>query len=202
MFSACATREHVRWEDVTDAEKPTPVVENTSAPPPPPPAPPPPEPKPVVVTSTSPVTIEGKNVDDGTLVDMPALELVCIADARALTEPTRVQQRFDDVARKENISLGGLQFVRLLRDPARSVVDPPPRLCRTLAAPAELKAPLEREREPASRWIVVQIKTSLSEDAARVALLAQEKNLSPTSTPRVLLDDEGKPVGVAIPGGA
>ena len=81
-----------------------------------------------------------------------------------------------------------------------SISDPPPRLCRPLTAPAQLKAPLEREREPASRWLIVHIRTSLADDAARGAQLALEKNLSPTATPRVILDDAGRPIGVAVPG--
>ena len=89
---------------------------------------------------------------DGAIVDMPALELVCIADARALVDPAVARARFDEVTKKAGVTLGAPQFVRLLRDPARSISDPPPRLCRPLTAPAQLKAPLEREREPASRF--------------------------------------------------
>jgi hypothetical protein len=214
VVMSCASGERlVRWEDVDSTSPPPAVAEAEVAAPaeeePPPATPPPPPPPeapaelPVPVTSSgAPVVVDGKRVDDGDVIDMPALELACLADARALTDPARAAARFEEVARRDNVNVGTLRFVRLVRDPARSIVDPPPRLCRALLGPAALKAPLEREREPASRWIVVQLKTTLGDDAARLARIAAERKLSPTATPRVLLDEEGRAVGVALPGGA
>ena len=112
------------------------------------------------------LVVEGKTVDGAGLVDVRALELACLADSKALTDTKGVRARFDDVAGKQLVPVGQLAFVMLERDPARSMTDPPPLLCRTIASSTVLHAPLVRAREPATRWLVKKIEEGLVADAA------------------------------------
>ncbi len=142
------------------------------------------------------ILVEGMSVDDGELVDVPALDLACMAAPDALTTPQRARARFDETARKLGVTASSFSFVVLERDPARSVTDPPPHLCRTIASdPDTMKAPLLHMHEPAARWRIKRITANLVDDAA--ALVRSTKD--GVGPPRVILDDSGALIAVALP---
>ena len=145
------------------------------------------------------VLIDGHAVDSTGLVLVRALELACLADGSALTDPRAARARFEDIASSQLIPLGELSFVLLTRDPARSITDPAPQLCRTIASHSALRAPLVRAREPARRWLVRRIESGLVDDAARVWHDGKQLALKHTAPPRVLLADTGTLVAVALP---
>ena len=185
-LAACAGRDElVRWEDVEVAH----VTHVTPAPPA--------VPAPTAAPSSAPVVIEGLSVDAAGLVNVRALELACLADATALIDPPAVRARFDDVAGRQLVPVGELAFVLLARDPADSITDPPPQLCRTIASSTVLRAPLMRAQEPAGRWLVRRIAAGLVDDAAH--LVRDAAALGHTAQPRVLIDDTGALVAVALP---
>jgi hypothetical protein len=146
-----------------------------------------------------PIVIDGKNVDDGAFVDMPQLELACMPAADALTDANKARARFDKVAEKLNVPVGRVTFVLLERDPSRSITDPPPRLCWNIPSATALKAPLFREREVAARWLVRRIATNLVDDAGALVHASTEKKLDAIAAPRVIVDDKGALVAVALP---
>jgi hypothetical protein len=147
------------------------------------------------------VTVEGKAVDGAGLVDVRALELACLADAKALVDTKGVRARFDDVAGKQLVPVGELAFILLERDPARSMTDPPPLLCRTIASSTVLHAPLVRTREPAARWLVKRIEGGLVVDAAALVQQSAAQKLALSARPRVMIDEHGSFVAVAVPVG-
>ncbi|OGQ22350.1 MAG: hypothetical protein A2138_10510 [Deltaproteobacteria bacterium RBG_16_71_12] len=225
LAGACAEKSGlVRWEDVEPAPTDPGHVAAAVAPPgkaspekaPPEKAPPekaPPERAPPKVASTgglprAPIAaartllVNGTPVDDGALVELPALELACLADARALTEPSRVAARVSEQGEKLGASLGAFAFVVLERDPARSITDPPPRFCRPLERAAVLVAPLLHRSEPAGRWLVRRAKDGVVADAAALVLECRAKGLTPSGRPRALVDADGALVALAIPVGA
>lgn len=153
----------------------------------------------ILAGAALPVFIEGHAVDAAGLVDVRALELACLADRAALTDPQAVRARFDDVAGAQLVPVGELAFVLLARDPARSLTDPAPQLCRTIASSTVLRAPLVRTREPAGRWLVRRIAIGLGDDAAQLVRDGAARALAHTAQPRVLIDDAGALVAVALP---
>lgn len=200
-------------------EKPLPAKPLPAKPPPvkPPPVKPPPEqPSPerqppekkAAVASPGPLgaggtlLVNGSRVDDGAVVEVPALELACLADARALTEPTRVAARVAEHGDKLGASLAAFAFVVIERDPAHSITDPPPRFCRRLQGTATLVAPLLHRSEPATRWLVRRAKAGVVADAAALLEDCRAKGLTPSGRPRALLDDEGALTALAMPVGA
>ena len=197
--AACATRDDVvRWEDVdaTHVEALASVAPVHASPShvrevavPSAPAP----------RTSEPVVIEGRAVDPGGLVDVRALELACLSDRAALTDPKGVRARFDDVAGRQLVPVGELSFIVLARDPSQSITDPPPQLCITIASSTMLRAPLIRAREPAGRWLVRRIGTGLVDDAAHLVRDGGERKLAHTAHPRVLVDDNGALVAIALP---
>ena len=202
---ACATRATARWSDV-DGHEPPKIARASTAPPPPPPAPPappaPPEPAPPPTPralAPGDIVIDGKAVDDGAIVDVPAMELACLVAADALVDGPKAKARFESMAEKEQVPLGRIGFVRLERDPARSLTDPPPHWCRNVASRSYLKAPLFREHEAAARWLVKRLSAGIAADAATLIAATLTKNLDVTAHPRVLVDDAGVPVAVAVP---
>lgn len=205
VAASCAERSGmVRWEDVEPAPaRPRAVATPPPAPRPPPPAPrPPTEPAPVApapVATSAALVVNGVPVDDGALVDVPALELACLADARALTEPGRVAARVSEQGTKGGVALGPFSFVVLERDPARSLVEPPPRFCRPLPGAAALVAPLLHHREPAGRWLVRRARAGVVADTAAIVEECRARALTPSGRPRVLVDGAGALVGLALP---
>ncbi len=147
-------------------------------------------------------TVEGKPVNGAGLVNVRALELACLADAKALTDTKGVRARFDDVAGKQLVPVGELAFVLLERDPARSMTDPPPLLCRTIASSTVLHAPLVRAREPAARWLVKKIEDGLVADAAALVQESATQKLDLSARPRVIVDEHGSFIAIAVPVGA
>lgn len=205
-LASCVGRSGVvRWEDVEQAPErasapvaarpPTEKAPTEKAP-----AEKPPAEKPVApVAVRGPVLVNGAAVDDGALIELPALELACLADARALTEPSRVAARVDEQKDKLGATLGTFTFVVLERDPARSLTDPPPRFCRPLQGASALIAPLLHKREPAARWLVRRAKDGVAADAAALVEDCRAKGLTPSGRPRVLLDDAGAITALALP---
>jgi hypothetical protein len=218
-LACCAGRSGaVRWEDVEPAPTRAPVAKRppidlapaerppTSKPPAEkPPTEKPPAEKPSAEKPAAPAAargallVNGAAVDDGAVVELPALELACLADARALTEPARVAARVDEQKDKLGATLGTFAFVVLERDPARSLTDPPPRFCRPLTGASALIAPLLHKREPAARWLVRRAKDGVAADAAALVEDCRAKGLVPSGRPRVLLDDAGAITALALP---
>ena len=156
------------------------------------------EPAPVGDTD-KPILVDGKRVADGDLVPMPALELACLPAANALTAPLEASALFMTTAEKLLLPVGRLAFVVLERDPARSITDPPPHLCRTIPMGFYVKAPLRRANEPPSRWLVRRIATGLVDDAAALIATSEERNYVAAAPPRVLVDETGALVAIALP---
>jgi hypothetical protein len=148
------------------------------------------------------IVIDGHNVDDGALLAMPALELACLPAADSLTQTAKASAHFEAEAEKMAVPLGRLSFILLERDPARSLTDPPPRLCRNIASRTPLKAPLFREKEPAARWLVRRMRANVVVDTAAVLDAALAQQLTASAHPRVVLDPHGALVAVAVPVGA
>lgn len=199
LVSACATQAPTVVVDEAVAARGEPAVT---------PEPPPPAAEPALVpggtspaSSTDEPTVEGKPVNPSGLVDVRALELACLADAKALTDTKGVRARFDDVAGKQLVPVGELAFVLLERDPARSMTDPPPLLCRTIASSTVLHAPLVRAREPAARWLVKRIEAGLVADAAALVQQSATQKLELSARPRVIVDEHGSFVAIAVPVG-
>src|SRR5690606_35865485 len=113
--------------------------------------------------------------------------------------PARVLARLDENGRKVGATLGAFAFVVLERDPARSLTDPPPRTCRVLEADAPLRAPLLREREPARRWLVRRARGAIPDDASALVRDGAAKNLRPDGRPRLIFDERGALVALALP---
>jgi hypothetical protein len=207
LAAGCAGRDAVvRWEDVSPAARdPAPsvaVASTTSSPDasdarasaaPRAAAPAAPAPR------TSAIVVDGRPVDDGAIVDMPRLELACLPAADALTAPREARERFLAAAARFELPIGRLTFVVLERDPARSLTDPPPSFCRTIPVGTELRAPLRRQQEPARRWLIRRIATGLVADASALVKTSTEKKLAAAAPPRVLVDDEGALVALALP---
>lgn len=206
--AACAAltdrRGPPRWEDVSPPAPPPPPAEVTfastapssgPAPTPPPPAVPPAP----ASEGAGPIDVDGRPVDDGALLDMPGLELACLPAADALTAPLAARARYDESAGRLGLPVGRLVFVVLVRDPARSITDPPPHLCRAIPTAAALKAPFVRVREPGARWLFRRIASSLVDDARALVEATAAKHLSPVARPRVLLDESGGLLAVALP---
>lgn len=204
LVGACSSREGMlRWEDAeptqarsaqatppTDDAPPLPPVEAPRPPPPLPPAP---------IAVPAALRVAGVVVEDGALAELPALDLACIADPRALSEPAQVLTRLDEGGRKLGASLGDFAFVVLERDPAKSLTDPPPRACRTLQADASLVAPLTRHREAAARWLVRRAREGVAADTAALLADCERRGLAPSGRPRVLVDERGALVALAVP---
>lgn len=208
LVTACAAgAPMVRWEDAEPAPSPVrivdaPVAEPARAPtsaaaPAPMPAAAPAAP----VARTAALVVNGATVDDGALVELPALELACLADARALIEPGRVAARVTEQGAKGGVALGPFSFVVLERDPARSLVEPPPRFCRPLQGGAPLVAPLLHHREPAGRWLVRRARSGVVADTAAIVEECRARGLTPSGRPRVLVDEVGALVALALPVG-
>lgn len=213
---SCAERDGiVRWEDVEQTParsvrsvpapvEPAPPAALPLAPEPaptPPAAPSPlPTPAPVAPIAVAPtMVVNGVPVLDGALVELPALDLACIADVHGLTEPARVLARIAEQGQKIGASLGPFAFVVLERDPARSLTDPPPQLCRALQGTAVLIAPMLHKSEPAGRWLVRRARDGVAADAAALLADCETRGLLPSGRPRVIVDDRGAMVAVAVP---
>lgn len=208
--TACATlddRPGIRWEDVEDGQDGDPPagprILATSAPAAAPAAPSPPASPPAPAAPPAagpgPIDVDGRPVEDGALLEMPGLELACLPAADALTAPLAARARYDETAGRLGLPVGRLAFVVLTRDPARSLTDPPPHLCRAIPTAAALKAPFLRTHEPARRWLFRRIGTGLVEDAAALVAASAARQLVAGARPRVLVDDRGGLVAVALP---
>lgn len=196
--SSCATNDAIRWEDADVQTTSVTVVDNEPAPPPPPP--PRVEPPPAkAAEGTGAMKIDGRTVDDGGVLEMPNLELACLPTPEALTNPSAARARFEDTAGKQNLPIGRLTFVVLVRDPARSITDPPPRFCRAIPTNAAIKAPFFRAHEPARRWLFRRIAKSLVDDANALLAASTAQALTMADAPRVVVDEHGALVAVALP---
>lgn len=206
LVASCAGREGMlRWEDAEPGpSRPSPAPSAVDPPRPTPPsvvsaARPPPALPQAPIAAPAALRVAGVIVEDGALAELPALELACLADARALSEPADVLARLDEVGRKVGASLGDFAFVVLERDPAKALTDPPPRACRALQAEASLVAPLTRHREAAARWLVRRAREGVVVDTAALLADCQRRGLTPSARPRVLVDERGALVAVAVP---
>lgn len=209
--ASCAGRSDlVRWEDVDKTRGPPtqerreidePRLEKKAraAPPPVPTPPPAPPTAPPRLAPLTPMLINGARVEDGALTDVAALELACLADARALVEPARALARLAESGQKVGATLGSFAFVVLERDPARSLTDPPPLACRPLQGGASLQAPLSRKREPAARWLVRRARDGVAADSAALLADCDRRGLVPAGRPRVIVDEAGALVALAVP---
>lgn len=156
----------------------------------------------VDLTPRGRVTLPGvqqDSVEDGALVRVDAMTLVCIADARALVDTALVFDRLDEEAQKLGATLGAVRVIRLARDPARSISDPPPRACRSLVKDAPLKAPLSREREPVSTWLVTSSSASVVDDSARAVARVNAGAHKVSGAPRAIVDESGAIHALVIP---
>ena len=104
---------------------------------------------------------------------------------------------------KQGIAVAGVAFTRLVRDPARSLVDPPPQACRLLAHPLDaatpVAAPLQLSREPTAAWLTIPVRGDVVQDAAAAVRQAQAQGHVVAGPPRLLLDDAFAPVALAVP---
>lgn len=173
-------------EPPSSASTPTPT---------PPPAPTPP-PTPEVARKL--IAVGDRNVDDGGVLVMPPLELACLPAPDALTAPSIARARYDELSAKAGLPVGDVVLVLLTRDPSRSLVDPPPHLCRPVPELALFKAPFVRIQEPARRWMFRRIETGVAADTA--ALLAQVASKERAAAPpRVIVGKYGALDAVALP---
>jgi hypothetical protein len=168
------------WEETTPAEQTKTTTPAT-----------PPEPTAAPKLATAPVVLFGAAVNDG----------ACLADKSALSDVKAVQARLDDVAAAQGVALGAPRVVQLVRDPARSLTDPPPHACRPLVtAGAALKAPLVRDRQAAARWFVQHaVVDDALTDAARRVVEGAAAHGTALAPPRALIDDNGAIIGLALP---
>jgi hypothetical protein len=181
LLGACAARDDVRRRDAEPAAAQTSTPGGAAA------------------GRAPPVRVEGHEPDAQGLVNVRALELACLADPTALTHPKAVRARFDDLAGRQLVPVGELAFVLLARDPKRSLTEPPPHLCRTIASSTVLRAPLMRAHEPAARWLVRRLAGSLVDDTAFLLRDGAHRELAHTAPPRIIVDDAGVLVAVALP---
>jgi hypothetical protein len=143
--------------------------------------------------------VQTDTVEDGALVRVDAMTLVCVADARALVDTALVFDRLDEEAQKLGATLGAVRMIWLARDPARSISDPPPRACRTLVKDAPLKAPLSRQHAPKSTWLVTAGSASVLEDSARAVARIHAGAHQVTAPPRAIVDESGTITALVIP---
>jgi hypothetical protein len=134
------------------------------------------------------------------MVRVQTLLLACLADPRALTDGASAQRRFDDEGSRQAAPLGGPRLIQLLRDPAHSLTEPPPRLCRILDQDVALRAPLMKIREPESMWLITLIDSeSMAETAGRSADRSRRGAYAPLSAPRAIVDESGRWLAFAQP---
>lgn len=151
------------------------------------------------ITGDASVGFEGaeqllKEAIVGELV-LPSFEVACVRGEDALETPSAVDGQIERLALEQQISLGRVRFVRIESDPSRGSASA--RLCRPVREDALLYAPLFREREPASRWLV---EASADVPTALRALLsrAAAEQAKATAPPRAIVV-RGKVVAVALP---
>lgn len=158
------------------------------------------EPEPEAPAPPPPPTLAGHVVADGAVVPMPALVLACVPAKGGATNPASAQEKLAQVAARQGVSLGGVRVVRLLRDPARSLERPPPRACREMLDGARPTAPLFVEREPETGWLLVEPRSSdVAKEAARLLDESREKRMNGILPPRLVLDEQGRVVALALP---
>ncbi len=161
---------------------------------------PPSEPSREVAAPRAPTTLAGHAIEDGVVIAMPGLVLACVPSKDGVLRPAAAQRKLDDTARQQGVALGELRVVRLLRDPARSIAVPPPRACREMVDAARTTAPLFVEREPECDWLVVAPgKDGVVKDAARLLEKSRAMSRRGSAPPRLVLDEDGRVVGVALP---
>ena len=66
----------------------------------------------------------------------------CVVDARGLADAPAVYRRLREEAVAQGVAVAASGFVVVRGDPARSLIEPPPLLCRAIAPGARLRAPL------------------------------------------------------------
>ena len=120
----------------------------------------------------------------------------CLADKDGLQDPSSTQRRLADEARRQGVALAAVRYVVLVRDPVRSLTDPPPLSCRHVAdEKAFLRAPLLARRDGGGEMISAAARRDrlLSDVTALLAAIPEAKQ-----TPLVLLDETDTVVAVAI----
>jgi hypothetical protein len=148
-------------------------------------------------TASAAFVLRGIPVVDGARVPMPGLELACLPSEDALVDPKKAHAKLDATALEQGVVLGGPRIVRITRDPRRSLHDPAPRACRPVEETTRLAAPLYREREAPSLWVLVLPRGSVVEDTAHV--LREAGKQAVLAVPRVLLDERGDTLAFAVP---
>lgn len=131
-------------------------------------------------------------------VGMPALDVACLGGRDALSAPAVLDARLEQIAADQDVSLGRVRFVRLESDPSRAPTRAMPRLCRPVMATAELHAPLFREKELASTWLVESAATDVPAATRRLMERAAKAGARAAGAPRVVVV-RGKHVAVALP---
>lgn len=131
-------------------------------------------------------------------VGMPALDVACLGGSDALSAPTVLDARFEEIAAEQEVSLGRVRFVRLESDPSRVPSQAMPRLCRPVMGTAVLHAPLFRQKEPPSTWLVEGAPTDVPAATRRLLERAAKAGAKAAGAPRVVVV-RGKHVAVALP---
>jgi hypothetical protein len=198
---ACTGARALRWEDVAGepaagAVAPAASIDESEGVPAAPSAPAHAEAAP---SARGVLLVDGRPVDDGALLEMPRLELACLPAADSLTAPLVARARFDAAAARASLPVGRLWFIVLARDPARSITDPPPHVCRAIPTGMPLKAPLLRVQEPPRRWLIRRIDQGLVDDAHAIVAASAAQSLTAAAHPRVLVDEQGGLLAVALP---
>ncbi len=213
--ASCATSHATTWEELavphTAADpapsapavepatvSPTPRAHAVAVAPAPVPAPAPPTPDARVEGD---VQFGGHSlVDDGSF-RVTALALVCLADPKGLTDTSDSMARLNAAVARAGVTTGDLRLVQFVRDPARSLSDPPPRVCRDVAVRVEVKAPLSVQQERAATWWITLSRDGVVNDTARAVARARLRGLVVVVPPRALLNAQGQVIAIAVASG-
>lgn len=131
--------------------------------------------------------------DRATELTVPAFDVACVRGEDLLRAPASVDARFESVASEQSVPLGRVRFVRIERRDA-SVA----RLCRPVRHDARLYAPLFREQEPASTWLVEYDAGDVRAAVRRLVERAASKKATAAGPPRAIVV-RGEVVAVALP---
>lgn len=134
--------------------------------------------------------------------EQPTVDAVCLGTIDAFAALADAETALQALATRQNIRLGGLRFVRLDSDPGARPRRSTPRLCASVVDAAVVYAPLFREREASSSWLIerglMSADTALGEVALRLANRAATAGRASLGPVRALVED-GALVGLALP---
>lgn len=148
-----------------------------------------------------PVPIDGQAALFGRLpgagmtasVALGPFDVACFQSAEIFSDPAAANERLQQVADAQGIALGALTLVRVETAVSEVAGMPQARLCRPVPKTAELYAPLFREVQPASRWVILQPSSEegsiLDQLVSRLNALSMKRPIPGGLRPFVLMRD-------------